>query len=141
MQISPSPGIDYRNSRAIVESTRRGQQIQYSKTGSDWTTRMKIKRHAIEGKACWRTSEPEDRCIHDEGDEQYFNWCIAFFFASARSLSFVSLFAPDNYLTFSFNPPFDWRTFKTSPEMICSPRWILTCHHLSILECSNSIGR
>ena len=72
----------------------------------------------MEERAYWCKSEPEGRCVHDEGREQLFNRYVAFFFASPHSLSFVFLFAPShrNYLTFLFDPVFDWQTFKTLPK-------------------------
>jgi hypothetical protein len=85
------------------------------------TTRMGIARHTMKERAYWCKSEPEDRCVHDEGREQY--PYVAFFFAFPHSLSYIFLFAPSprNYLTFSSDPVFDWQTFKTLPEMICPP--------------------
>jgi hypothetical protein len=33
----------------------------------------------MEGRACWRKLQPEDRCFHDEGREQSFNRYVPFF--------------------------------------------------------------
>ena len=42
----------------IVELTWRNQQIEYSRTGCDWIpTRIRIRRHGKEGRACWQKSE------------------------------------------------------------------------------------
>ena len=94
---------------------------------------MRIKKHDMEGRACWHKSEPEDRWVHEEAHEQSFSRYLTFFLRFS-TFPFVRL----PFCTSQLSDFLIWSRLLLANIQDVARNDLPS--HLSTLESSNSIG-